>query len=75
MLTINPFTVVTLLDIRKEKKKLGLQGDRRRRRGGGGGAQLFFFFFFLLFFLRWIIFQCVIFIDSIHIGLNAGIDN
>ena len=35
MLTINPFTVVTLLDIRKEKKKLGLQGDRRRRRGGG----------------------------------------
>ena len=72
MLTINPFTVVTLLDIRKEKKKLGLQGDRRRRRGG---AQLFFFFFFLLFFLRWIIFQCVIFIDSIHIGLNAGIDN
>ena len=35
MLNINPFTVVTLLDIRKEKKKLGLQGDRRRRRGGG----------------------------------------
>ena len=28
ILTINPFTVVTLLDIRKEKKKLGLQGDR-----------------------------------------------
>lgn len=40
MLTINPFTVVTLLDIRKEKKKLGLQGDRRRRRGGGGAVIL-----------------------------------
>jgi hypothetical protein len=48
MLTINPFTVVTLLDIRKEKKKLGLQGDRRRRRGGGAGIVLLLLSSFLL---------------------------
>jgi len=46
MLTINPFTVVTLLDIRKEKKKLGLQGDRRRRRGGGRSYSSSSSFFF-----------------------------
>ena len=48
MLTINPFTVVTLLDIRKEKKKLGLQGDRRRRRGGGAVILLLLLSSFLL---------------------------